>query len=178
MQQDTVIFDLDGTLALIDHRRHIIKSKSHPCPECQHAKTGEKSLCNRCGGTGTITQKVSTADWKLFYAMCDQDTPNHWVIDLVKMYQQNHRVVILSGRSEEVREKTLQWLAQHEVPFDLLVMRPEGDTTPDEELKAGWCEEYNLTPNRVKCVFDDRDKVVAMWRNCGFNCAQVAVGNF
>jgi hypothetical protein len=30
----------------------------------------------------------------------------------------------------------------------------------------------------VLCVFDDRDKVVKMWRENGINCFQVAPGDF
>ncbi len=66
-------------------------------------------------------------------------------------------------------------------------MRPHGDYTPDEVLKSDWCDEYRLVPRGarelpddkpVALVFDDRDKVVRMWRERGFRCLQVAPGNF
>ena len=32
--------------------------------------------------------------------------------------------------------------------------------------------------NRILCVFDDRTKVVNMWRENGLSCFQVAPGDF
>jgi hypothetical protein len=54
-------------------------------------------------------------------------------------------------------------------------MRRKGDHTPDEQLTGGWyykLGEYNQ--KRLVAVFDDRDKVVAMWRSKGVACFQVA----
>jgi hypothetical protein len=55
-------------------------------------------------------------------------------------------------------------------------MRPAGDFTPDEELKRRWISEYDLS--QVLCIFDDRQKVVDMWRELGLTCFQVAPGDF
>jgi hypothetical protein len=55
-------------------------------------------------------------------------------------------------------------------------MRPQGSFTPDDVLKQAWLDE--LGADNVFCVFDDRDKVVQMWRNNGLTCFQVAPGNF
>ena len=58
-------------------------------------------------------------------------------------------------------------------------MRREGDYTPDDELKASWYGDLNLVDReRLVGVFDDRDKVVAMWRSKGVACFQVAPGDF
>lgn len=35
-----------------------------------------------------------------------------------------------------------------------------------------------LPRERIAMVFDDRDKVVAMWRRQGLTCLQVAPGDF
>jgi len=44
-------------------------------------------------------------------------------------------------------------------------MRAAGDFTPDEELKRQWIAEYNLS--LILCVFDDRPKVIWMWKSLG-----------
>lgn len=66
-------------------------------------------------------------------------------------------------------------------------MRPIGDNTPDEILKERWLNERcadlitAIMEDRIpikhdiEFVFDDRPKVVRMWRRRGvfvFNCAQ------
>ena len=48
---------------------------------------------------------------------------------------------------------------------------------PDEKLKKSWLTDLTK-PDRVMCVFDDRDKVVKMWRDNGLTCFQVAEGAF
>ena len=55
-------------------------------------------------------------------------------------------------------------------------MRPLKDFTPDDVLKQLWLD--NIGKDNVLCTFDDRKKVVDMWRNNGITCFQVADGDF
>lgn len=58
-------------------------------------------------------------------------------------------------------------------------MRNINDYTPDEVLKRSWYEELPFfDKERLVTVFDDRNKVVNMWRSLGVSCFQVADGNF
>jgi hypothetical protein len=60
-------------------------------------------------------------------------------------------------------------------------MRPAtggGMFTPDDILKEAWLREQFPDKNNILCVYDDRDKVVAMWRRNGISCFQVAPGDF
>lgn len=154
------IFDLDGTLALIDHRRHFVE-----CPKSQQ-------------------------DWKAFYATCVRDQPNLPVLRIMESLRRFADVWIFSGRSDEVREQTIDWLsmttgfawsdfdsaAGHQ---DILTMRQAGDYTPDDVLKRQWLDGM-LAEDRARlvAVFDDRDRVVKMWRDAGVTCLQVAAGEF
>jgi len=141
-----ILFDLDGTIALIEHRRHFVEGE--------------------------------TKDWTAFYAACPNDKPNGPVIELMPYYRfGDDEIWILSGRSAEVRAETEAWLAKHEIMYDRLLMRPEGDFTPDEELKKAWYFQHEMQ-GRVRVVYDDRDKVVKMWRELGLTCFQVAPGDF
>jgi hypothetical protein len=147
------IFDLDGTLALIDHRKHILE--------------------------------WGDADkWRRFYAACDKDQPNEPVIGTMEMLRVFADVWIFSGRSSEVRDKTIAWLAKHTsfMTHDLetaLVMRQEGDYRPDDELKQEFLDNMLIDDRkRLVAVFDDRDRVVEMWRKNGLTCFQVAPGDF
>ena len=92
-------------------------------------------------------------------------------------------VAPLSGRSKATKQVTTEWLRFHGVPFDVLKLRPTSHPwkfMPDDKLKQGWLDD--LWPDDKKdsivCVFDDRDKVVKMWREIGLTCMQVAPGNF
>ena len=147
----TVIFDLDGTLALIDDRR---------------------SLAARPDG------KIN---WKVFFdpKNIQLDQPNTPVIAMAKMLKaQGHSIVIFSGRDSISRVQTIDWLNQFGVPFDVLKMRPQGSFTPDDKLKQNWLDQLFPDKNDILCIFDDRDKVVKMWRDNGLTCFQVNYGNF
>jgi phosphoglycolate phosphatase-like HAD superfamily hydrolase len=145
--KDIIVFDLDGTIALIEHRRHFVEGKKK--------------------------------NWRKFFQASVDDPPNQPVIEVLRsLYRTEHEIWISSGRSDEVREQTVQWLQSHEVPYHQLIMRHAGDFTPDHELKRSWLVRGIIPKERVLIVFDDRDKVVAMWRREGLTCAQVAPGNF
>ena len=157
------IFDLDGTLALTEHRQHILDS-------------------------GSPTK------WRDFFAACVDDKPNIPVIrTLQALRQSGAEVWIWSGRSDEVKSQTVEWLCNHGCfgnsigtipawPFgapERFRMCSSGDFTPDEQLKLGWLSEMEPPErNRLTAVFDDRDKVVKMWREYGVPCFQVAQGDF
>lgn len=195
------IFDLDGTLALIDHRRHLVNGT---CPTCHGSgretpasadsrvvhedadsvtlaiDTADHSqpVCSACGGSGQVKP-----DWSAFFAACVYDSPNWPVIATMNMLlKAGADVRVWSGRSSVVMNETLTWLHRFfEVDADevQLLMRCEGDYTPDEQLKAKWLDELNeYDRNRLVAVFDDRQKVVDMWRAKGVACFQVAPGEF
>ena len=49
---------------------------------------------------------------------------------------------------------------------------------PDDKLKEDWLNELFPNKSDIFAVFDDRNKVVDMWRRNGLTCFQVADGNF
>ena len=150
----TVIFDLDGTLADIETRR------------------------------GISIKENGKMDWDIFFDPnnISLDTPNRPVITMAKLLKESgHRIVILSGRSTVTKDATRDWLKQFDVPFDVLKMRPDNKEfkfMPDDQLKKLWLDQLFPNTDDVLCVFDDRDKVVKMWRENGLSCLQVAEGNF
>ncbi|WP_050735359.1 hypothetical protein [Methylobacterium sp. ARG-1] len=140
-----VVFDLDGTLALTEHRAHFL---------------------NRPG---------REKDWRGFYAACDQDQPCHPIIrTLLALDATGAQVEIWSGRSDEVKDKTTVWLAEHGLGHIPIRTRAAGDHRPDTVLKAEWLDE-GRTP---ALVFEDRASMVAMYRARGIVCCQVAPGDF
>ena len=167
--QKTVIFDLDGTLANIDSRRDISMKPN------------------------------GRLDWNVFAApnsILALDKPNAPVIKMAQMFKADgFKIVIFSGRNDRSFHTTKQWLNDHDVPFDLLVMSPdkfqdkswpiaEGNPAtpdmrfmPDEILKKKMLDAF-VDINDVFLVVDDRDKVVKMWRDLGLNTFQVAPGDF
>jgi hypothetical protein len=63
------------------------------------------------------------------------------------------------------------------IKFELF-MRNANDYRPDEIVKKEIYEREIKGKYDIICVFDDRNKVVDMWREEGFLCCQVAEGDF
>ena len=144
-----VVFDLDGTVSLPGHRVHYIRRERR--------------------------------DYDAFYAACERDEPNWPVIRTMMTLAAcaDVRVEIWSGRSDVVREETVRWLEAHGVERRFLArMRPAGDCRPDVDLKLEWLREARAYGGAPDLVYDDRDCVVAMWRQEGVPCFQVAPGPF
>jgi hypothetical protein len=115
------------------------------------------------------------------WALVGNDLPNLPVIAVVQaLYWDNYDIIFVSGRSEECRGLTEQWLSKHFGPGykHELHMRPEGDFRPDEIVKAEIFDRDIAPYANVRGVIDDRAKVVKMWRDKGLTCLQVAEGAF
>jgi len=156
MKKDVVIFDLDGTLADIDARRKL------------------------------STKPNGKMDWDTFFDPdnISLDLPNNPVIKMAQTLDaQGFTIVIFSGRSKATKDATAAWLDKHNVPFNVMKMRPTGHPwafMPDDKLKKHWLDDIfpDDQKDRILCIFDDRDKVVNMWRDNGLTCFQVAPGDF
>lgn len=115
-----IVFDLDGTLALNEHRNHFLDRPNK-----------EK-------------------DWRGFFAACDRDSPCLPLVRLLRdMSTIGHHVEIWSGRSDEVEDKTQAWLAEHGLDHVLLKMRQASDYRPDTVLKESWLEEASRKPDLI-----------------------------
>lgn len=176
-----IIFDLDGTLADCEHRRHFVdRQYMEGCDHWHQIPNHPVDMCDEC-------KKKWFAwfpKWKAFYEACDKDIPIQPIIEIFQLISINlDQVQIWSGRCESVREKTIQWLVdtlksgidEKKYFNSILKMRPIGDSTPDDVLKEKWLDEVIRENRIIDFVFDDRPKVIRMWRRRGifvFNCAQ------
>jgi hypothetical protein len=113
------------------------------------------------------------------------DAPNTPVIKTFnQLYTIGAEIKIWSDREDSVRLKSVMWLSKHlnihaGMVGQMLKMRPAGNYTPDEQLKKKWLNELHPTERqRLTAVFDDRQKVVDMYRAQGVAVFQVAPGDF
>ena len=145
-----IVFDLDGTLSDSTHRNHFILDH-----------TPKK--------------------WREFYLACGEDTPILPTIHLLKLlYNAGDSIEIWTGRSDIVFEQTIDWLSRYDIlswHARDMKMREEGDRREDVELKKAWLDECS-PQNRPDLAFDDRSRVVEMYRENGIPCYQVAKGDF
>ena len=148
-----IICDLDGTAALMDNR---IKDRDE-----QVKKDGSNK--NK---------------WNAFNRGFGLEPVNYPVLSTLHAFKgsQPCEIVYLSGRSEEFRQRTDEWLGDNHFPLGELYMRPKGDYRRDDIFKKELSGNIDLV--RVLLVLDDRDQVVKMWRDMGLTCFQVNYGDF
>ena len=148
VKQLCVLCDIDGTLANVDHRRHFVESRP--------------------------------ANWQAFYQAMPHDTPIVPVVSTFHALQRhgNLKGVLFTGRPDSYRDKTEAWLAKHAISYDWLLMRKATDYRPDEIVKLEMLKYIQARGWQPHVVIDDRDKVVAMWRDQGLVCLQAAPGDF
>ena len=144
-KKNAVIFDLDGTLCDVRHRRHFVTEKPK--------------------------------NWKAWNEEMVNDTLNEPVALVYHLLKQLtfYDVILVSGRSEDYREKTEKWLKDHAIAYDALYMRAHKDNRDDAVVKSEIADEIEKTHN-IFCVFDDRKRVVDMWTNRGIWVFDVGQG--
>lgn len=145
------IFDIDGTIANNSHRQHFVQQEKK--------------------------------DWKTYNELMAFDTPHQHIVKLMHQiahpyHPLNPKIMLCTGREEVYREVTHSWLLFHNVPLSGLMMRPKKDYRPDEVIKLEMLQKMRADGWVPLMAFDDRDKVVKMWRENGVPCAQVAPGDF
>lgn len=156
--QDCYIVDVDGTVADASHRMHFIK----PVYDNQ----------------GMLTKK----DWPAFFDAAKDDAPIEHMRPLVQTLTFLSTVVFMSGRPERLRDVTQDWLKKHKFNLTMfparLYMRADGDYRDDSIVKLELLEKLKNDGYRPVMAFDDRNRVVKMWRENGVPCLQVADGDF
>jgi hypothetical protein len=105
------------------------------------------------------------------------DTPNADVVRALNLHiEAGHTIYIVSGRDEVYREVTEKWLADNGIQYDALLMRPteQGPKREDSIIKHELFNKH-IRPLglRIVGVYDDRHRVLRMWRQLGLTTFHV-----
>ena len=147
-KRKTIIFDIDGTLADIWHRRKFLDQET---PDWKSFNDG----------MGDDTPNIPVVE--LYKILWDSG---------------KYDIVITSGRSEKDRKITEQWFVWNEIPFERLEMRADGDSRADHLIKEEILLKLQDEGKDILFVVDDRQQVVDMWRRNGVTCLQCDIGDF
>jgi FMN phosphatase YigB (HAD superfamily) len=101
-----VMFDIDGVLADNSHRFHYIETP------------GKKN-------------------WDRYYRALSKDILIEPVAEITRgLMEMGHTIWLMTGRPEHHRESTILWLEKNGVWYNHLMMRRDGDFSPNPSLKA------------------------------------------
>lgn len=126
---------------------------------------------------GTLAKATGRSPYD--YSLVHTDTPKHSITMIARILKASGLpIIIVSGRTDDCKIQTMQWLSTHSIPFDEIHMRKAGDTRKDSIIKQEIYENELKDKYNILAVFDDRNQVVEMWRSLGLDCLQVAYGHF
>lgn len=147
-----IIVDLDGTLCNTDHRQHHM-----------HSTDGGKK------------------NWPAFFREMGKDPPHDWCRTLIASVclAEAAEVVLCSGRPNDYRADTEDWLYRYGVEYSHLLMRSEKDSRRDDVIKEIILD-FEILTRYKEIIFavDDRQQVVDLWRRRGITALQCAKGDF
>ncbi len=111
------VFDLDGTICDVRHRRQFVATK----PRNWDA-----------WNAGLVNDTPNVSVQKVFQALRnDQDI----------------ELIIVSGRSDDYKEQTIKWLTDNDIFYDEIYMRKYKDHRDDAIVKAEIADEIEKTHN-------------------------------
>lgn len=142
------VFDLDGTLAKLDHRRHLIDGTDE----------GWRLFFAKCLDDQPIQHVID-----LLRTLASTGAR----IEIWSGRSEEVRV-----------ETRIWLMRHDIDPNLLTKMRPVDERCQDDFLKLQFLRESVYEGGIPDIVFDDRDQVVTMWRREGIPCFQVAPGDF
>lgn len=157
------------------YKQHILKDERGPHYQEQDDTLPPAILCD-LDGTLAIIHDRSPFDGQ----RCETDLLNEPIAEIIKTYATlGTKIILISGREENARRPTINWLTYNKIDYDALYMRATGDVRKDSVVKKELFEGYVKGQYFVKFVLDDRNQVVDLWRlDLGLPCLQVNYGDF
>lgn len=115
-------------------------------------------------------------DWKSFFEAMSDDTLIESTVKLVEEALPDYELWLVSGRPNNYRTKTLQWMKKQGISqyFTGLIMREEGDKRPDTDTKRDIMHCFGV--ENIAYVIDDRPSVIRMWEENGIKVINVGNG--
>lgn len=148
---DTIIFDVDGTLLDLTHRRHFVTGGRKDWGKFFDEMVHDSPLVDVC---------------LLAELLGDHPLVNQGAIKLM----------IFSGRPETHRQQTVDLLLVHARSLvqkaDRILMRAENDHRADTIVKKEFLDQIRAEGYNPRFVVDDRPSVCDMWVKNGVTCLQ------
>ena len=157
------------------YKQHILKDERGPHYQEQDDTLPAAILCD-LDGTLAIIHDRSPFDAK----RCETDLLNIPIAEILKTYyQKGVKIILISGRDDNARIQTMNWLSYNKIPYNALYMRTSGDMRKDAIVKKELYVKHIKGQFFVQFVLDDRNQVVDLWRlELGLPCLQVNYGDF
>jgi phosphoglycolate phosphatase-like HAD superfamily hydrolase len=134
-----IIFDMDGTLADVSSIRH-------------HLTEYDK------------TKRTVIKHFNKFHAESVNVPAHNYVVNAAQVAKiLGHAILIVTARKHMWRNHTAWWLAMHNVPSDMLMMRGNNDNRKDYEVKKDMLDTISKAYNVIH-AWDDNPSIIKLWQ--------------
>lgn len=117
-------------------------------------------------------------DWDAFFEAVGEDQLIDEVARLLEVLDPRLRIVLLTARPIRVQQQTLAWLAEHDLRWDLLVMRDWGDYGAAREFKRDAVHDLRAHGFELRLAFEDDRRNVDMFHREGVPCVYIHSGYY
>ena len=117
-------------------------------------------------------------DWDAFFDAVGEDALITEVARLLEVLDADLRVILLTARPMSVQRQTLAWLTEHELRWDLLVMRDWGDYGAARDFKRDAVHELREHGFDLRLAFEDDRRNVDMFHREGVPCVYIHSGYY
>lgn len=158
IKDQIVICDLDGTIA-----------KPFPGRSMYHASEAHKDTV--CDSLKLSIEGYYDQGYQIYMVSA------RGASELAKQdgYDKEHVELLMREYGEATGlTTTFHWLRENFIPFDKLILRPDGVSKQDIFMKQDIFKTFIKDPERVFCAFDDNGPIVDLWRSYGIQTYQCA----
>ena len=117
-------------------------------------------------------------DWEAFFAASGDDPVIDEVAVLLGLLGTDLGIVLLTARPTRIRSQTIGWLGRHNIRWDLLVMRRDGDYRPARNFKQAAVRDIRKSGFEVRLCLEDDVRNVEMFRAEGVPCLYIHSGYY
>ena len=117
-------------------------------------------------------------DWDAFFEAVGDDDLIAEVARLLEVLDPRLHIVLLTARPIRVQRHTVAWLAEHDLRWDLLVMRDWGDYGAAREFKREAVHDLRAHGFELRLAFEDDRRNVDMFHREGVPCVYIHSGYY
>jgi hypothetical protein len=115
-------------------------------------------------------------NWDLFFELCGKDPLIEPTATMARLLDSTLTVILMTARPSWVAPETLEWLDEHDVRWDLLLMREHGDYSMARDFKHFSTAELRTYGFEPELAFEDDMRNVHMFEQAGVPCVYIHSG--
>lgn len=119
-----------------------------------------------------------SVNWDKYIDLSYTDIPNNPVVELINKFKNEYTILIVTARGESNRGETEDWLSEHNIYYDDLIMKKSNHGVSEDGLAKSLIVKELMENENYDILFcvDDRDCCVKYLRDLGLTVFQCGYG--